>query len=528
MGNGGSAANDLLGTDSTEGDCVSNVSKLLGTRIQRPAEHQKSHAAEPDTPPLGVPMLRTGDAAPVPVADVRAEAPPPQVRPLIGIRSVAKLKAWMLVLPVDVVALCIPVIWTPDYYKAFLSMAALSLLLLTGGGRYRARLHVSVLDELPIVFSRLLVAVAIVATVFAIRHEEIAITVFLESALIGMIAVIAGRTVTSHIILIGRRRRIVAHPTVIVGGDDRALELAVLLNRYPQYGLHPVGLVGDSAVDPGRILYPHLGALEDLESLVRATSADVIIVADAGLSEAKVLDVIRQPACNQCDVMIVPWIQQFYAHGLFMDHIGTIPVMRIRKPGLTGPAWAVKRVVDILVSAALLLLLLPVLAACALAVRIEGGPGVLFRQERVGRDGKLFTCLKFRSMKPTSSSEAASTWSIANDTRVGKVGQFLRRTSLDELPQLWNILRGDMTLVGPRPERPLFVERFSEEVPRYGQRHRVPSGLTGLAQVSGLRGDVPIADRARFDNYYIENWSLWLDAKVLLRTFTEVLFARGR
>ena len=122
----------------------------------------------------------------------------------------------------------------------------------------------------------------------------------------------------------------------------------------------------------------------------------------------------------------------------------------------------------------------------AIAVRIEGGPGVLFRQERVGRDGKLFTCLKFRSMKPASSSEAASTWSIANDSRVGMVGRLLRRTSLDELPQLWNILRGDMTLVGPRPERPLFVERFSEEVPRYGQRHRVPSGLTGLAQVSGL------------------------------------------
>ena len=153
---------------------------------------------------------------------------------------------------------------------------------------------------------------------------------------------------------------------------------------------------------------------------------------------------------------------------------------------------------------------------------------MLFRQERVGRDGKLFTCLKFRSMKPASCNEAASTWSIANDARVGKVGQFLRRTSLDELPQLWNILLGDMTLVGPRPERPLFVERFSEEVPRYGQRHRVPSGLTGLAQVSGLRGDVPIADRARFDNYYIENWSLWLDVKVILRTFTEVLFARGR
>ena len=111
---------------------------------------------------------------------------------------------------------------------------------------------------------------------------------------------------------------------------------------------------------------------------------------------------------------------------------------------------------------------------------------------------------------------------------MGPLGRFLRRTSLDELPQLWNVLRGDMTLVGPRPERPHFVEQFSEQYARYGGRHRVPAGLTGLAQVSGLRGDTPIADRARFDNYYIENWSLWLDVKVLLRTISEVLFARGR
>jgi exopolysaccharide biosynthesis polyprenyl glycosylphosphotransferase len=511
---------------------VSDLSKPLGTLAPRSAERERAQEATPDSPPAGVPVMPLSDTTeslPAPVGGLHSPlAPSPQVRPLAGIRSVTKLKGWMLVLPMDVLALCTPLIWTPGYYKAFISMAALSLLLLTGGGRYRARLHVSVLDELPIVLSRMLAAGAIVATVFAIRHEEIAITVFLESALIGMIALIIGRIVTSQIILIGRRRRIVAHPTVIVGGDDRALELAVLLNRYPQYGLHPVGLVGDSGCGEDRMSYPHLGAIEDLESLVKATSADVIIIADAGLSQANVLDVVRRPACNQCDVMIVPWMQQFYAHGLFIDHIGTIPVMRVRKPGLTGPVWAIKRVVDVLVSATLLLVLAPLLAVCALGVRLEGGPGVLFRQERVGRDGKLFTCLKFRSMKPASSIESATTWSIANDDRVGRIGRVLRRTSLDELPQLWNVLRGDMTLVGPRPERPVFVRRFSEEVPRYGQRHRVPSGLTGLAQVSGLRGDVPIADRARFDNYYIENWSLWLDVKVLLRTFTEVLFARGR
>ena len=131
-------------------------------------------------------------------------------------------------------------------------------------------------------------------------------------------------------------------------------------------------------------------------------------------------------------------------------------------------------------------------------------------------------------MRPGDESESETKWSIGDDKRVGPVGRMLRRTSLDELPQLWNILRGDMTLVGPRPERPHFVEKFSAEIPRYAHRHRVPAGLTGLAQVSGLRGDTPIADRARFDNYYIENWSLWLDVKVVLRTVGEVLFAGGR
>jgi lipopolysaccharide/colanic/teichoic acid biosynthesis glycosyltransferase len=131
-------------------------------------------------------------------------------------------------------------------------------------------------------------------------------------------------------------------------------------------------------------------------------------------------------------------------------------------------------------------------------------------------------------MRPVDEDESRTNWSIADDRRVGPVGRFMRRTSLDELPQLWNILRGDMTIVGPRPERPFFVEKFSAEHPHYAMRHRVPVGLTGLAQVSGLRGDTPISDRARFDNYYIENWSLWLDVKVILRTVAEVFRGGGR
>jgi lipopolysaccharide/colanic/teichoic acid biosynthesis glycosyltransferase len=131
-------------------------------------------------------------------------------------------------------------------------------------------------------------------------------------------------------------------------------------------------------------------------------------------------------------------------------------------------------------------------------------------------------------MRPSTETESQTRWSVADDPRVGPVGRFMRRTSLDELPQLWNILRGDMTIVGPRPERPFFVDRFSADYPDYAMRHRVPVGLTGLAQVSGLRGDTPISDRARFDNYYIENWSLWLDVKVILRTVAEVVRGGGR
>ena len=154
---------------------------------------------------------------------------------------------------------------------------------------------------------------------------------------------------------------------------------------------------------------------------------------------------------------------------------------------------------------------------------------MIFRQPRVGRDGVVFQCLKLRSMRPAER-DGLGDHVVGRRRQPGRArsGGSCAGRSLDELPQLWNILRGDMTLVGPRPERPHFVDRFSAEYDRYAHRHRVQAGLTGLAQVSGLRGDTSIADRARFDNYYIEHWSLWLDIKIIIRTFSEVLFARGR
>jgi exopolysaccharide biosynthesis polyprenyl glycosylphosphotransferase len=333
---------------------------------------------------------------------------------------------------------------------------------------------------------------------------------------------------TTAVISWSRRRGLTRHRLVIIGGGPVALELAQTLQADPRYGLCVEGFVDDGNLHAARAAAPQLGWLADLDDVVRRHDADVLLIADGEFSERDLLDVVRTPACLPADLLVVPRLRYFNTHTGLSDQIGSIPIMRIKTPSLRGPSRVVKRLFDVAVSGTALLLVSPIIAVCALAVRIEGGPGVIFRQLRIGRDDTEFHCLKLRSMRPVDESESQTNWNVADDRRVGPVGRFLRRTSLDELPQLWNIVRGDMTLVGPRPERPHFVSRFSQEFERYAHRHRVQAGLTGLAQVSGLRGDTSIADRARYDNYYIENWTLWLDIKIILRTFSEVLFARGR
>jgi exopolysaccharide biosynthesis polyprenyl glycosylphosphotransferase len=443
-------------------------------------------------------------------------------------RFLWRIRAWMIVLPVDALMLMSPMLWAPDQYTATIAMTALSLILIVDRGRYHARLHVSVLDELPSLLASLLTAAAIVATAIALLPGQAMVTDFLHNAAIAIGFVVVGRIVTSQLIIISRRRRISHHRTVLIGGGPTSAELIRILRQHQRYGLSVVGFVDDSEHSAAGKIATRLGNLGALDAVVVQYRADVLLVADSASPERTLIKEVRAPASSKCDLLVVPRMYQFRTESGRSDQIGSIPIMRIGAPRLSGPATVVKRVFDILVSGITLILVSPVLAVCALAIRIDGGPGVIFRQPRVGRNGELFNCLKLRSMRPATSAESATNWSIATDNRVSKVGRFLRRTSLDELPQLWNILRGDMTLVGPRPERPHFVEQFSEQYDRYSYRHRVQVGLTGLAQVSGLRGDTSIADRARYDNYYIENWSLWLDVKIIIRTFFEVVFARGR
>jgi exopolysaccharide biosynthesis polyprenyl glycosylphosphotransferase len=481
------------------------------------------HEATAEFPVIEVPRPRTP-------GDREEPEPPTAVLPYVG--SVASkrtraLRAWMITAPVDVAALLAPLLVTTQYWRGTLVAAGLTVVIFTAGGLYHARRHVSILDELPSLCAWILAAAATVAVIAAMRHDSVEYGAgFMRGVALSGGLVIAGRIATRMLTVIARKRRWVEHNAIVIGTGPTAVELARLLRRHPRYGLRFAGWV-DAEGGAGAAA-PVIGTLDELEQTIRMVECEVLIVADTDVPESRLMEVLRRPACAECDLWVVPRLWGSHAQGRQPDHIGAIPVVQARHIALTGPRWWVKRASDIVFASFALALLSPVLLLCAIATFLEGGRGIFFRQERIGQYGKRFQVIKFRSMRPRDERESETQWSIADDLRVGPVGRFMRRTSLDELPQLWNILRGDMTVVGPRPERPYFVEKFSAEHPDYAMRHRVPVGLTGLAQVSGLRGDTPISDRARFDNYYIENWSLWLDIKVLLRTIAEVLRGSGR
>lgn len=453
------------------------------------------------------------------------------VLPYIGSpasRRTRRLRAWMLVAPIDLLSLLVPLAYSIHYWRGTIVAAGLATVFFAVGGHYRPRRHLSFLDELPSLCGRLLAAIAIVAIIAAIRHDSVAYSgEFIEAMVVSAVLVLVCRAATRKATEVARTRRWVEHNTLVVGSGPIGIELARVLRRYPRYGLRFAGHV-DSEQRAEDAQVPLIGTLDRLPEAIAMAEADVVIIADPECAEGDLMDIMRQPGCVECDLWVVPRLWGSRGLGGGSDHIGAIPVVQISNTTLAGPRYAMKRMSDIVVASTALILLSPVLVVCALLAFCDGGRGIFFTQERVGRDGKQFKVFKFRSMRNGDEDESRTRWSIAGDQRVSMIGRFLRRTSLDELPQLWNVLRGDMTIVGPRPERPYFVEKFSAEYPEYARRHRMPVGLTGLAQVSGLRGDTPISDRTRFDNFYIENWSLWLDVKVVLRTMTEVFRGRGR
>ncbi len=405
-------------------------------------------------------------------------------------------------------------------------LLVLTVLLLSQGGFYRPRLQMSMLADLPGVAGRSFVAGAL--TSVAVLPSVANLPGALAAGSGVAAAVVAVRCVVYAVVRWMRATRRIAHRTLILGSGQVAEELGTALLDRPEHGLLPVGLL-DSGSGAGAATsrLPLLGEMSDLAGAILAHDIRIVIVAFSSGREVEKVEVLR--ACDRLavDIFVVPRLFEVHTVGRDMDTVWGIPLSRLTRGPFRSLSWRLKRVMDVVLAGTAVVLLLPLLLACAAASRWETG-GLFFRQTRVGLDGREFEMLKFMSMKPVDDDDAHRNWSIGSDARVGPLGRLMRRFSLDELPQLLNVLRGDMTLVGPRPERTYFVQLLAREFPRYMARHRVPAGLTGWAQVNGLRGDTSIHDRVRFDNYYIENWSLWLDVQILARTVTQVFRAGGR
>ncbi|MDN4174402.1 sugar transferase [Nocardioides sp. SOB77] len=386
---------------------------------------------------------------------------------------------------------------------------------------YRPRLVLSVLEDLP----RLLLAAALGTLALVAAAPRIGVTgdptwpvapAFAAGLALLLVVVRTAAYTTVHGL---RRRGLAGHPVIIVGGEPVGSALAATLLDQPQLGLRPVGIV-ERGASARRLPVPLLGGIDRLEQAMTDLGVHDVVFAFPAPPDAQTVAVVRRCVERDHQVFVVPRFHEL------MGATGTrgtevvqgVTLMRLRRWGHRPLARWGKRALDVALASVGLVLAAPVMAACALATRIETGPGVVFRQTRVGTGGRPFTLYKLRSLRPDDEIESATRWSIDGDARIGPVGRFLRRTGLDELPQLVNVLKGDMSLVGPRPERPHFVDAFSRSESRYADRHRVPAGLTGLAQVHRLRGDTSIAERTRVDNYYIENWSLWSDVKIMCRT----------
>lgn len=390
--------------------------------------------------------------------------------------------------------------------------AALVLMLLALARLHRLRVCLRTSDQAGQVIAAAAVPLPTLLAWPSGRPAASTLVALVSAAVLG---VLAARLTVCAALRAAHTRGLLNERAVVVGTGTFGAYIAGLMREHPQFGLSPAGFVDDGP--PRRDLpVPTLGTMRDLADVIsRLGIGRVIVCFSSDCRDDDLVGVLRACRPLLADICVAP---RLYELGMAvpqgcLDEIWGVPLVPLRQPPRVG--LALKRATDLVVAAVLSLLAAPVALALAAVVRVTSGPPVLFRQLRVTGDGAVNSILKLRTV-PVSD-EADTRWSV-DERRIGAFGRWLRATHLDELPQLVQVLRGDMSLVGPRPERPYFAQQFCRDIPRYADRLRMRGGLTGLAQVNGLNGDTSVFDRARFDNYYTEYWSPWLDLVILART----------
>jgi exopolysaccharide biosynthesis polyprenyl glycosylphosphotransferase len=365
--------------------------------------------------------------------------------------------------------------------------------------------------------------VVLIVMTFVYKHKG-----FTYSALVAILAVpcivipvtvfrkLMGRFEAWHFARSGLTRKL-----LIVGTGSKAKSLIASIKNAPQLCYEIVGVVSASPRKKGGQLlgYPVLGTLDDIATLLKKDSVDEVILCVPSLDHETKSNIILECEKQLIDFRLIPDMYEILAASLEVVSIDGVPLMGLKPLPLDNP-WnrLIKRLIDIVGAAVGLVVTTPIMFLAAIALKRNSPGPAFFRQERCGEDGRSFTLYKLRTMKDNAEAETGPVMTTRDDPRVTPVGAFLRKYNIDELPQLYNVLRGDMSLVGPRPERPFFVQQLKDGIPRYMSRHLVRSGITGWAQVHGLRQNTSLEERIRYDIYYMENWSVLLDVRIMLMT----------
>ncbi len=421
-----------------------------------------------------------------------------------------------------------PAIWLAVFAALVLGLSAMR-------GMYGSRLHYELLEDLRVV----IVATSLAAMIVLSMRELLSAPPDLSAQVIRTWAFATAYLAAGRIALHWSRAQSYRHgesvrPTLIIGAGKVGRLAAKRLLAHPELGLKPIGFLDKDpmAAEDDSLPLPVLGASWDLDRVAAQYRVEQVIVTFSRAPHEVLLRLVKRCEELGVNVAFVPRLFEKVTSRVTVEHLGGLPLISAHPLNPKGFQFTIKYAADRIVAAVLILLSLPLLIPAALAILFTLGRPLFFRQVRVGRDGRTFAMLKLRTMRhPQEGDVSPQTIDLPPDTAPGGIeggdrrttlSTFLRRTSIDELPQLINVIKGEMSLIGPRPERPEFVGLFEQSVYRYGDRHRVKSGITGWAQVHGLRGKTSLSDRVEWDNYYIENWSLWLDLKVLLLTFLAV------
>lgn len=369
----------------------------------------------------------------------------------------------------------------------------------------------------------------LIAVIYLLRRFEFSRLAFFYFWMMGLMGLNSTRIIARRSLEVLRFRGYNQRFAIVAGTGDLGRKIYEKTEIFPELGIQVIGFLTRDREEVGKTVkkVPILGVYEDLDRILEKNNIDIFFVALPIDEYSHLALLLEKLKTHPPDIKVIPGVYEFLGLRGGLDQLDDLPIVSLQSSPLYGWNRVFKRIFDLILGSLIFAATLPFMAVIGFLIKLTSHGPVFYRQERIGMDGLPFEMLKFRTMKVDAEKETGPVWAKENDSRRTGIGALLRRTSLDELPQLLNVIKGEMSLVGPRPERPSFVEEFKQRIPFYMLRHKVKAGLTGWAQINGWRGNTSLENRIEHDLYYIQNWSIGFDLMILFMTLWKGFFNKS-